>query len=148
MLRPISTCWSQVQCVCPSREGSPSKKCFTPNQIEDLSQKNPLFPSQLTSQALWHASGNKYTSTHTNKHVPLFLFVIFFFWLLFLLIFKDSSSLLLNLSVKSCLGGKNGHGIIYKQQFSSLFMTKCVTLKFSWNTHLLREIQLLGSISH
>lgn len=44
----------------PHVKASSTKRCFTPNQIEDLAGKNPLFYPQPTLQAPWHASGNNH----------------------------------------------------------------------------------------
>lgn len=64
----------EVQCVCASREGHPSKRCFTPNQIEGLVGRIHF----AALRALWHASGNKHTPTQTNKHTHTVLFLFLF----------------------------------------------------------------------
>lgn len=63
-LSPISICCSPVQCVSASREGHPSKRRFTPNQIEGLVRRIRF----AALGAPWHASGNKQAPTQTNTH--------------------------------------------------------------------------------
>lgn len=58
-----------MQCVYASREGLPTKHCFTPNQIEDLVGRIRFAAVKVP----WHVSGNK-TLTHTNKHTVFFVF--------------------------------------------------------------------------
>lgn len=96
-LSPISICWSQVQCVGVSREGNPTKHCFTLNQIEDLAERIGFFAPGWPCK---HRGTRLATNTHLCKQthtMPIILFSLMTF-----LPFVQLWTALLLLRINSC----------------------------------------------